>query len=195
MKWLGEAGPNLAAAKLKVRLLVFLYQAANGVCQLLLLFLLWACGQRACVVRMSTARRRRAFAPDGHWSVITERLVKAALVAEGDPFADADPGLAPVGVALDKTSSCFSERQSRSMNTLSIHRPRPSIEMRTPAPINTSVKAVLVNWLPWSVLKIPGLPERTNASCNASMQNEASRVFESRQDNTARLAQSITATR
>jgi hypothetical protein len=27
-------------------------------------------------------------------------------------------------------SSCFKERHSRSMNTLSIHRPRPSIEMR-----------------------------------------------------------------
>jgi hypothetical protein len=67
--------------------------------------------------------------------------------------------------------------------------------MRTPAPINTSVKAAPVNWLPRSVLKISGLPQRANASSNASTQNEASSVFESRQDNTARLAQSMTATR
>src|SRR5271165_4507834 len=42
------------------------------------------------------------------------------------------------------------------MNTLSIQRPRPSIETRTPALISTPVKASLVNWLPWSVLKISG---------------------------------------
>jgi hypothetical protein len=35
-----------------------------------------------------------------------------------------------------------------------------------------------VNWLPWSVLKISGLPYRTNAS--APTQNEASIVLDSR---------------
>jgi len=54
--------------------------------------------------------------------------------------------------------SYFSERHSRSMNTLSIHRPRPSIEICTPAFFSTSVKSSLVNWLPWSVLKIAGVP-------------------------------------
>jgi hypothetical protein len=39
---------------------------------------------------------------------------------------------------------------------LSIQRPRPSIEMRTPASSNAPVKAAAVNWLPWSVLKISG---------------------------------------
>ena len=39
------------------------------------------------------------------------------------------------------------------------------------------------------------MPQRANASSNASTQNEASSVFESRQDNTPRLAQSMTATR
>jgi hypothetical protein len=50
----------------------------------------------------------------------------------------------------DRQSPCLSERQTRSMNTLSIQRPRPSIETRTPALISTSVKAALVNWLPWT---------------------------------------------
>ena len=36
--------------------------------------------------------------------------------------------------------------------------PRPSIEMRTSALISTPVKSPPVNWLPWSVLKISGLP-------------------------------------
>jgi len=46
-----------------------------------------------------------------------------------------------------------------------------------------------------SVLKISGLPKWAKASSSAAMQNEVSIVFDSRHVNTARLAQSITATR
>src|SRR5215217_2809260 len=35
------------------------------------------------------------------------------------------------------------------MNTLSSQRPRPSMEMRTPAACSTPVKRGEVNWLPW----------------------------------------------
>jgi hypothetical protein len=52
LKWPRAAGPFLAAAKLEVRLLVVLYQAAKGV-GLLYLVGLWACSQRICVVHMS----------------------------------------------------------------------------------------------------------------------------------------------
>ena len=92
-------------------------------------------------------------------------------------------------------SSYFKLRHSRSMKTLSIHRPRPSIEMRICAAASAPVKAALVNWLPWSVLKISGLPKRANAASSAETQNDTSIVFERRQARTARLAQSITATR
>jgi hypothetical protein len=34
------------------------------------------------------------------------------------------------------------------MKTLSSQRPRPSIEIRMPAPASRPVKAALVNWLP-----------------------------------------------
>jgi hypothetical protein len=60
---------------------------------------------------------------------------------------------------------------------LSIHRPRPSIEMRSPVLLSTPVKAALVSWLPWSVLKIFGLPKRASASSTASTQNA---LFDSR---------------
>ena len=53
---------------------------------------------------------------------------------------------------------------------------------------------MLVNWAPWSVLKMPGVPV-TSAACNASTQKPLSIVFDSRHDSTCRLAQSITATR
>ena len=81
------------------------------------------------------------------------------------------------------------------MKTLSIQRPRPSIEIWIPASSNAPVKSMPVNWLPWSVLKISGLPYFAKASSRASTQNEASIVFDSRHDSPARLAQSINATR
>src|SRR5690606_40839023 len=64
----------------------------------------------------------------------------------------------PVSKALRKTHSYLRLRHSRSMKTLSIQRPRPSMEMRMPASFNVVVKAKLVNCDPWSVLKMSGLP-------------------------------------
>ena len=75
------------------------------------------------------------------------------------------------------------------------------------------MKSRPVNWLPWSVLKISGRPWRSlqeaprgeavwscrrrcaSASSSAATQNDASIVFDSRHERTARLDQSITATR
>ncbi len=76
-----------------------------------------------------------------------------------------------------------------------MHRPLPSMEIATPASLSAPVKSRLVNWLPWSVLKISGLPYRDSASCKASTQNPASMVFDSHQDRTWRVAQSMIATR
>jgi hypothetical protein len=81
------------------------------------------------------------------------------------------------------------------MNTLSIHRPRPSIETRMPASCNNDTNRGLVNWLPWSVLKISGAPKLSIASATAAMQNSTSMVFDTHHASTLRLAQSITATR
>jgi hypothetical protein len=54
----------------------------------------------------------------------------------------------------------------------------------------TLVNAMLVSWLPWSVLKISGAPKRVSASSNASMQKSVSSVIDSRQLSTRRLNQS-----
>src|SRR5260370_39963160 len=85
-------------------------------------------------------------------------------------------------------SSYFKLRHSLSMKTLSIQRPRPSMEILIPAFASVPVKAALVNWLPWSVLKISGVPKRASASSSADTQNDTSIVFDSRQLSTARLA-------
>jgi len=54
------------------------------------------------------------------------------------------------------------------------------MEMAISASFNTLMKSTEVNWLPWSVLKMSGLPCRASASSTASMQKSASRVIESR---------------
>lgn len=53
---------------------------------------------------------------------------------------------------------------------LSSARPRPSMLISTPARLRTPVYSSLVNWQPWSELKISGTPFRS-ASSNASRQN------------------------
>src|SRR5210317_2184414 len=58
-----------------------------------------------------------------------------------------------------------------------------------------SVKFLLVNCAPWSVLNTSGLPYRRRACSRASTQKSASRVLDRRQERTLRLCQSIMATR
>jgi hypothetical protein len=57
------------------------------------------------------------------------------------------------------------------------------------------LKSALVNWLPWSVLNIVGLPNRASASSTTSIQNATSSVIDTRQASTRRLNQSTTAAR
>ena len=66
----------------------------------------------------------------------------------------------PVSKALRNTHSYLRLRHNRSMKTLSIQRPRPSMEMRMPASLSVAVKAKRVNCAPLSVLKMSGLPWR-----------------------------------
>ena len=82
------------------------------------------------------------------------------------------------------------------MKMLSMQRPLPSIEIRTPAACKRPVKgeagelAALIG-----IENLSGWPWRVSASSSASTQKPASRVFDNRQANTCRLAQSMTATR
>src|SRR4051794_12451795 len=91
-------------------------------------------------------------------------------------------------------SSYFAVLQSRSTNTLSNARPRPSMLTATPADSNRPVNASAVNCTPWSVLNTSGFAT-LKASSSISRQNPPSSVFDSLQATTYRLNQSITAAR
>src|SRR6202021_4240837 len=65
----------------------------------------------------------------------------------------------------------------------------------TPAALSVSIHSPQVNWDPWSVLKIPGLPYFPSASCSASTQKSGVIVFDTRQDRVLRLPTSMMATR
>ena len=60
--------------------------------------------------------------------------------------------------------------------------------------LSMSVKAELVNWAPWSELKIPGILA-TRAFSSAARQKPVSIVIEVSQARTYRLNQSMIATR
>src|SRR4028119_302688 len=83
-------------------------------------------------------------------------------------------------------SSYFTLLHSRSTNTLSNARPRPSMLTATPPPSRRPVKAAAVNCTPWSVLKTSGFPN-LKASSSSSRPNDPSSVFDSLQATTHRL--------
>jgi hypothetical protein len=65
----------------------------------------------------------------------------------------------------------------------------------TPRAFSGQVKALLVNWLVWSLLEISGLPYFKVASSSASTQNKVLMLIDTRCDSTNLLAQSTMAHR
>ena len=108
------------------------------------------------------------------------------------------PSLGP-GCKLGQVDAFVLERSPQPLDehvvhpaALAVHRDADARRQK----VSPSVKSTLVNWLPWSLLKISGGPSRSSASCKASTQKLASSVLDRRhRDSTLRLAQSITATR
>ena len=88
----------------------------------------------------------------------------------------------------------LSDRQSHSMKMFSRYLPRPSIEILISALVRVVIQSAPVYWLPWPVFIISGFPYLAMAAFSASTQKLASRVFESRQYATLRIAQSRIAT-
>ena len=80
------------------------------------------------------------------------------------------------------------------MKMLSRFLPRPSIEILISALVRVVIQSAPVYWLPCSTFIIPGFPYLAMAAFSASTQKLASRVFESRQYTTLRIAQSRIAT-
>ncbi len=76
-------------------------------------------------------------------------------VVEVDPLADDPFGLEAVGqvvqvdrLVFERPPEALDDRAAGSAARLSMQRPRPSMEIATPASLSTLVKSALVNWLP-----------------------------------------------
>jgi hypothetical protein len=123
--------------------------------------------------------------------------MRTAGVVESTPGGDADIGLVAVGVALHVDVLVF-ERAPQLLDEHVVHPTATSVHRDAHAGGHQHAsedRTTVVNWLPWSVLKISGLPKRAIASSSAETQNEPSMLLDSRQASTARLAQSMIVTR
>jgi hypothetical protein len=122
--------------------------------------------------------------------------MRTLFIVKGDPRSDAALGIATVDIALEVNILVF-QRPPEPLDEDVVHpqRPRPSMEMATPAAARAPVKAAEVNCEPRSVLKISGLPNFASASSSAARQKETSIVFDSRHASTTLDAQSMIATR
>lgn len=144
--------------------------------------------------------------------VIGRSFIKSGVgplgVVKSDPVVDDAFGLEPVlqfiqinGLLLQRTPQSLNEDCCRDNGPghPSTARQCMFICMRWEILILASVRVVIqaepVNWEPWSVFIISGLPYLARASFSASTQKLASSVLDNRHASTFRVAQSIIATR
>jgi hypothetical protein len=142
------------------------------------------------------------FACQGYWQAVEVHLIGRLRIQAGvlpgnvvevDVTADGLPGLVDRGVGVQGDLFVLETRSTKIRRGESRQRPLPSMLILIPSFFSRPVKVSLVNWLPWSVLKISGLSFLERASSSASMQKEASMVIDSFQASTRRLYQSTTA--
>src|SRR5438270_14057424 len=119
----------------------------------------------------------------------------APIVIKADPFGDPRLGLLPIGIPL-QIHILMLERSPQALDedvvhpaAATIHRDPDSGRRQHARERGAGELASL------SVLKISGRPNRAKASSSAETQNETSMVLDKRQVSTARLDQSMTATR
>ena len=153
---------------------------------------LWGCGHGA-ERRVHHIHRPGAAVGLG-WRSPAERRVWPLGRVEADPLADDAPGLEAVGERMQTDGLVF-ERTPQPLDKDVVHAPAPAVHRDLDAgglqvPGEGAARELA---LPWSVLKIFGGPWRASAASRASTQKPASRVFDSRQASTCRLAQSMIA--
>ena len=124
-----------------------------------------------------------------------KRAMWPAPIVEVDVSANASLGVGHrvVGVqvdlfVLDRLPQSFHE-DVVAPRALAVHADRDVVLLGRP------LNSALVNWLPWSVLTISGLPYFAIASSTASIQKSVFMLTDSRQARTRRVAQSATAAR
>jgi hypothetical protein len=107
---------------------------------------------------------------------VAEALVLALVIVEAEPGADAGLGLGDRRIGVEVDFLVF-EAAPQPLDEDVVHAaaPRfregrllPSMLIVMARASSTPVNSLLVNWHPWSVLKISGVPYRASASSRAS---------------------------
>ena len=114
-------------------------------------------------------------------------------VAEPDPVIDDLFCLEAVG-DLVQIHSLLLQGPPEPLDENIVQIPSSAIEILISALVRVVIQSAPVYWLPCSTFIIPGFPYLAMAAFSASTQKLASRVFESRQYTTLRIAQSRIAT-
>ena len=145
---------------------------------------------------MSTGVLPRAVAPDSHGGAVAERLMQAALVVECEVIADAGPGFATIGVAFEIDVLVF-QRAPQAFDEHIVHPAAAPVHRDLYARLDQHAGEVRAGEL----TALIGVEDFAAAVSGQRFlqrrhaRHEASIVFDNRQESTARLAQSITATR
>ena len=114
-------------------------------------------------------------------------------VVKADPVVDDPFGLKAVG-DLVQIHSLLLQGPPEPLDENVVQIPSSAIEILISAFVRVVIQSAPVYWLPCSTFIIPGFPYLAMAAFSASTQKLASRVFESRQYTTLRIAQSRIAT-
>ena len=144
---------------------------------------------------MSTGGLDRAAAPDGHWVAVAVRLMKASLVVEGKIFADPGFRLVAVGVAFE-IDVLILERAPDAFDEDVVHPAAAPVHRDAHAGLEQRAGEIRAGELT-ALVGVENLRLAVSGQCFLQ-RSEAERgvvVLESRQERTARLAQSMTATR
>ena len=114
-------------------------------------------------------------------------------VVKADPVVDDPFGLKAVG-DLVQIHSLLLQGPPEPFDENVVQIPSSAIEILISALVRVVIQSAPVYWLPCSTFIISGFPYLAMAAFSASTQKLASRVFESRQYTTLRIAQSRIAT-
>jgi len=138
----------------------------------------------------------RPFLPGRHpWALSVKGGMRSLFVIEMEPVLERTSRLA-AGFKLSQVEAFPFHRAPQAFDEDVVHPAPFAVHGNGHSGVFEGLSEFVAGKLPpWSVLRISGTPYRLKASSKAATQKSASMVLDSRQDSTARLCQSMIATK